>query len=292
MPDDPKFFSYSRTGPSFERPPGEPRAVIIKCPNCGRFVPADAEACAKCEFPFVCDPVEIPPEYQKRKKGVRGFWKVLGLLAIVALGLTEAFYFLYRSYSDEYFGITTAVADSIAPLSESDVPWLKIEGDGLFKERTLLTLALMKQRTPTYYDFVADRITEVSEIKTRTRIYVNEHPVHLKSIGAMVDSLSGKMWIKTRMAFGANVADNSDWAVFNYAATLVHEASHVESSRLGLDLDTVAEEVYCEEKAYDFLLRAGAPQVLIEQKEAYLKYPDSPKYRSWYRWYHQFSQGG
>ena len=223
---------------------------------------------------------------------MKAVWKFIGLFAFLALGLTQAFYFLYRQYNDAYFGLTTEIQATVEPLSRADAAWLNIDGDSLFAERTLLTLALMKKRAPDFYDFVSDRITSVSELKEERRMRINDHSINLHGVGALVDSFSGRMWIKTRMAFGSDVSSTSDWSVFNYAATLIHEAMHVEIKRQGLELGTVQEEVECEKPALDFLIRAGGPQVLIDSKEVYIKNPDSAQYQRWYRWYHQFTQGG
>lgn len=219
------------------------------------------------------------------------FARLIVVIFVLAFGVTETFYFLYKGYSDEYFGFTTHVADTIAPLAESDANWISIEGDELFKNRTLLTLALLKERTPLYYDVVSANIKSVEEIRGGSTLKVDGRTLHLTGIGAMVDSLSGQMWIKTRMAFGSNPLTTWDWSVFNYAATLIHESKHVEIRRQGIALDTVAEEVECEKAALDFLIQAGGPRVLIDGKETYIKYPDSPKYRKWYNWYHQFTSG-
>lgn len=259
---------------------------------CQKEVALTQDACPHCSFPMICDAEFAPPSYGIKRRKLKSVWKVIGLLAFVALGLTQAFYFLYRQYNDAYFGLTTEVQANVEPLSESDAAWLKIEGDGLFKDRTLLTLGLMKTRSPMYYEFVANRITSVTELQNERRMRVNDHHINLHGVGAMVESLSGKMWIKTRMAFGADVSVTSDWSVFNYASTLVHEAMHVELRKQGIELGTIEEEVECEKAALDFLIKTGGPQVLIDSKETYLKHPESSKYQRWYRWYHQFTQGG
>jgi len=275
---------------------------FITCPNCSKSVTfpegtgaegasGTLEACPKCGFPLVGDMEPSPSGVKSTMSRRRRMARWIVLLFIVAFGVTETFYFLYKSYSDEYFGFTTHVADTIKPLSESDASWVDIRGDELFRNRTLLTLSVMKERTPQYYDLVSASIKGVEEIRGGKTLKVDGHTLHLTGIGAMVDSFSGQMWIKTRMAFGSNPVATYDWSVFNYAATLIHESMHVEIMRQGIALDTVAEEVECEKAALDFLRRAGGPQVLISGKETYIKYPNSPQYRKWYNWYHQFTSG-
>ena len=259
---------------------------------CDEQIPAGLEACEGCGFPLVCDVESVPRDSTRSKRRVRKLWKVLGLLSVAALLVTQSLWFLYRGYSDDYFGFTTEIAVSVEMLSVENAGWIEIEGDDLFTRRTTLTLALLEQRSPGHYELVSTRITAVSEIKGDSRMVINEHTVSLGGIGAIVDSFSGRMWIKTRMAFGSDVTKTWDWAVFNDAATLVHEATHVEIKRQGLSLGIVEEEVACEREALEFLLLAGGTQVLIDQKQAYLEYPESPKYRRWYRWYHQLTQGG
>jgi len=265
---------------------------FIRCPNCRGIIPLDSESCAQCGFPLVGDIEPFSKDAKKRKRRLRTVLKLLGLIFVFALGITQAFYFLYKQHSDKYFGFTTEVADTIAPLSEDDAAWLEISGSDIFHERTLLTLGLLKERSPKYYDFVSDRITSVTEIAGGKTLEVDGQRLHLSGIGAMVDSLSGRMWIKTRMMFGSDALKPWDWSMYNYAATLIHEASHVEIRRQEVELETVAEEVACEEAALDFLIRASGPGVLIDSKQTYVNYPESPRYQKWYNWYHQFTKGG
>lgn len=271
----------------------------IRCPNCRRaiYFPASdkfasaPESCPKCGFPLIGDVEPVPPRENARKRRTRFSIRLVVLLFVAAFGITEAFYFLYKGYSDEYFGFTTKVADTVAPLSVSEASWITINGDDLFRDRTLLTLGLLKERTPSHYELVSKSIKSVQELKNDRTFEVDGHKLHMQGIGAMVDSLSGKMWIKTRMAFGNDALTTWDWSVFNYAATLIHEATHVEIRNQGLELGTVEEEVTCEKAALDFLIRAGGPKVLIDNKQTYIENPESKKYQRWYNWYHQFTSG-
>ncbi len=271
----------------------------IKCPNCKRAINFPAsdtlasapESCPKCGFPLVGDVEPVPPRENARKRRTRLSFRIIVILFVVAFGITEAFYFLYKGYSDEYFGFTTNVSDTVAPLTIDDATWLSINGDELFRTRTLLTLALIKERAPSYYDLVSQNIKSVQELKSDRSLEIDGHKLHLQGIGAMVDSLSGKMWIKTRMAFGNDILRTWDWSVFNYAATLVHEATHVELKKQNIELETVEEEVACEKAALDFLIRAGGSKVLIDSKQTYIERPESKQYQRWYNWYHQFTSG-
>ena len=260
----------------------------IVCPACGKRIPLPADFCLKCQFPLVCDVEAAPKGFSQKQRNRRRLAGIITAAAVLVFAVTQILWFQYRNYSDEHFGFTTAVHEQVSPLSETEASWLAINGDDLFKERTLLTLGLIKTRSPYYYGYVKSAITEVSEIRGITRLSVNNHPVELRPIGAMVESLSGKMWIKTKMAFGGSVTETWDWSVFNYAATFIHEAAHVDLNRQEKSLNTVEEEVFCETQALDFLTRTGAPMALIEQKQAYTKNPEARKYRAWYKWYHQF----
>jgi hypothetical protein len=268
----PKSFAENRA----EQAP--PLLETLTCPNCDAAAPVAAASCPNCGFPFSCD-LTLPSPQQKHRTEA---WRVaLAAVALISFLITGG---LYRDNVSEYQGLTYKLVASLAPATDSGIP---IAGNEAFVGRTSLALALLEQRTPEFYWRMQKSVAKIEYLSPEILRGPLGRAIKLEGIGAVATPSQRLVQVMPTTAF-PDGNDAHDRAIFNYAATLVHELRHIELHWNGQSMGGWQEEVECEQAALSFLKQAGGPTSLIADKQLYLSEPTSRRYQRWYDWYKQF----
>lgn len=276
-----QFSSGEAVIPELEDPaaPARPAMDLIHCPQCSEYAPIEGPACPHCGFPFSCE--LAGPRREARSKQLEWWRMVLGLGAMVMLLATGG---LYQDGISDYHGYTFKLVSQLQPVEDSGIPILGLES---FIQRTELALSLLEQRAPEFYWRIQENVSQIDYLSPERLNSPEGKQIHMEGIGAVANPARRTVSILPTTAF-PDGAEANDRALYNYAATLVHELRHIELHASGQAPGGWQEEVLCEEAALAFLIRAEAPQALIADKQVYLANPQAQRYQRWYDWYKQF----
>lgn len=258
---------------------GVPVPQVI-CPKCEDATGLEDYICEHCGFPLLCD---IAPHDDQQDQGVKLQWRIiLGVVAIV-FWLTNGV-FVHQGYN-AYHGLTATVVARLTSGNESAIP---ISGPPPFVLRTKLALDLLKQRSPSFYFRVQQRVTAIDYLGPSYLETEGGKRISLERIGAVSTPSTGQVQVLYSTAFPRGVGEITDYDIFSYAGVLVHELRHIELHDSGQSPGGWEEEVICEEAAYECLKFMGAPGGVLVRYNLYLQDPHAKRYQHWYDWYKQW----
>ncbi|MCC7479288.1 hypothetical protein IT575_12625 [bacterium] len=252
----------------------------ILCPQCESRQSSAQSVCGSCGFPFVCSlDQRFEEQRQQRRLAGRERWRLL--LAGVTLVFVLTNGILVAGSSALYDGHDTRVIASIKAADSS----IEIKGPDSFKLRTRLALGLLKERAPAYY-YRLDREVELIEYQPK-RVLVEPDGTRrsLEGIGALAIPSQRRVLVLLDTAFPSGLDELWDRDVFTYAGVLVHELRHIELHYNGTVMETVEEEIACEQAAYDALKAANAPGGVLARYDLFFANPNAKRYQRWYDWY-------
>ncbi len=252
----------------------------MACPQCESLQGTAQNVCANCGYPFVCalDQRFEEVRQEKRLRGRERWRLVLGLVTLIFV-LTNGI--LVAGSSAKYDGHDTSVIASIRPAPTS----VEIIGPDLFVNRTRLTLGLLQARAPAYYHRIEKEVATIEYLPAHVLAQDNGETLNLEGIGALAMPEQRRVMVLVDTAFPSGMDELWDRDVFIYAGILVHELRHIELHYNGVKLETVAEEIACEEAAYDALKAAQAPGGVLARYDLYFANPNAKRYQRWYDWY-------
>lgn len=267
--------------PELEQPAAPPFAAsdLIYCPQCSEYAPIEGPACPHCGFPFSCDLRE--PARAGRAARMEAWRIILALCAVVMLLTTGG---IYQEGVNDYQGYSFKLMTTLQPATDSGIP---ITGGEAFQARTELALGLIKQRAPEFYWRIQEQVAVIEYFSPQRLNSPLGRQIRMEGIGAIATPATREVAVLPTTAF-PDGSEANDRALYNYAATLVHELRHIELHWAGQSPGGWQEEVLCEQAALAFLEIAEAPRALIAEKQAYLADPQAKRYQHWYDWYKQF----